>query len=170
MYTRPRQQRPILISIFECSLSRLEIDCLLLHQRLLMLLFLDGYQSTFQVLHDLQKVLEAELVSFNFHPRDQIDSFCRFSAYLGQDSLNSLECHKACLVLVKYVENRTEVFNLALRINREDIHIATQLYKYCQSTLNSPYNRSDVVLLYPHPHPILKSEAHSTDHPTYRPR
>jgi len=82
MDTSPWQQRPILISIFECSLSRLEIHCLLLHQSFLVLLLFDSNQPTFQVLHDLQKVLETELVSLNFHTRHQINSFCRLSSHL----------------------------------------------------------------------------------------
>jgi len=121
------EQRSILIPIFKSALPRLKINCLFFHQRFLMLLFLDCDQPSLQILHNLEEVFKTKLISFYFHAGNQINGFGRFSADFGQDGLDGLESYKTGLVLVKYVENSAEVFNLALGIDREDIDITTQL-------------------------------------------
>ena len=92
-----------------------------------MLLFLDCDQPSLQILHNLEEVFKTKLISFYFHAGDQINGFGRLSADFGQDGLDGLESYKTGLVLVKYVENSAEVFDLALRIDREDIDVTTQL-------------------------------------------
>ena len=89
-----------------------------------MLLFLHSDQSALKVFHNLEEIFKTERIGLHFHLVDELDSLIRFTTDLRQNSFDSFKVDIARLILVKDVENGSEIFNLLLSVDFEDVKLS----------------------------------------------
>lgn len=126
MHACAGQQRSILIPVFESTFSRFKVFSVFFHQVFLVLLLFNCDQSTFKVFHNLQEIFETERVSLYFHSLHKLNSFIRITTDFRQDSFDSFEVNIPRLVLVKDVENSSEIFDLLLCVDFKNVKFSVQ--------------------------------------------
>lgn len=113
MHARPRQQRPILVAIFQSRLRWLVLISLSL--------LLPLHKSVLQLAHDDQELLKAQFPLFRIQIFQQVARLIRISTQALQNGLQVLCVHKSGFLVIEHVKNALEVFDLLLGIRLENV-------------------------------------------------
>ena len=89
-----------------------------------MLLLLHSNQSALKVFHNLKEIFKTERIGLYFHLVNQLDCLIRFTTDFWQNSFDGFQVDIARFVLVKDVENSSEIFNFFLSVDLKDVKLS----------------------------------------------